>query len=172
MGRPTDMAPELTATRLRELLSYNKETGQFTRLVRAGHCHPGDLAGSIKKSGYVQISVDARDYWAHRLAFLWVNGEWPSDQVDHIDTNPSNNAWLNLRGVNQSVNLQNRRSAQANNASGFLGVTLIPGRVRARYMAQITTAGKKKCLGYFATADAAHAAYIAAKRLLHEGCTI
>lgn len=150
---------ELTVKRLRELLHYDPLTGVFTR--------DGKQAGTTDRA-YVAISIDNKLYGAHRLAWLYVHGVWPSEHVDHIDGNARNNRLLNLRDVSRSVNMQNRRKAQANNRSKLMGAM----RNRDGWMARIQTNGVKRYLGQFPTAELAHQAYLNAKRELHEGCTI
>lgn len=82
----------LTHARLRELLDYNAETGVFTwRVSRQGHCKAGSAAGARRHDGYIRICVDQRRVWGHRLAWFYVHGEWPSQQIDHINGNPSDN---------------------------------------------------------------------------------
>jgi hypothetical protein len=160
---------ELTAERVRELLDYDTKTGVFTRRISHGAAKHGRRTGCLRKPrNEVVISVDNRSYLAHRLAWLWVHGEWPRNHIDHIDGNPANNAIANLRDVDRSVNLQNRKRATRNNVAGVLGVRIRNGR----FMAEISINGKSKSLGRFETKEEAHAAYIAAKRSLHPGCTI
>jgi hypothetical protein len=103
-----------------------------------------------------------------RLAWFYTTGAWPKDQIDHIDGNKSNNRFANLREATPSQNTQNQRRAMRTNKLGILGVILARGKFRA----QIWFDGKNKFLGYFATAEAAHAAYLAAKRKFHPTCTI
>lgn len=131
----------------------------------------GSPAGGLSHAkGYRKIGIDGRPYYEHRLAFLWMTGSWPSQHVDHIDGNGGNNAWSNLRDVNRSQNLQNRRSATRTSKTGFLGVTF--NRRAKRFAAQISTGGKNIGLGYFDTAIEAHQAYLCAKRQQHEGNTL
>jgi hypothetical protein len=79
--------PELTAERLRELLTYDPETGLFVwRVNRRGNPRAGDVAGSYDGQGYLRKSIDDRDYRAHSLAWLHTKGEWPPIGIDHIDT--------------------------------------------------------------------------------------
>jgi len=132
----------------------------------------GDEAGSLKDDGYVVIYVLGKPYKAHRLAWLYVNGEFPAGEIDHIDGNKMNNAIINLRDVSREINQQNRRHAKAGNPAGFLGVTV--DQKTGKYLARITKTGAKTStsLGRFDTPEEAHAAYVAAKRVLHEGCTI
>ena len=164
------MATEiLSAEKLRELFSYDPATGAFTRLVRSAHCvKVGDIAGCKTSTGYSQISISCRSYFAHRLAWLHVHGRWPECFIDHIDGNRYNNAIANLREASRSVNQQNLKEAMTRNASGLLGVS----RHGKKWAAKITIDGKCRYLGCYKTAELAHAAYLDAKRLLHVGCTI
>ena len=159
---------ELTAERLREVLNYNPETGVFTwRTTTNRKIRIGDIAGT-DSHGYVAIRIDGRRYLAHRLAWLWMNGEWPASIIDHEDTNPSNNRWENLRLATHRINMQNRRRATFNSSTGLLGVA----KNRSSFQAQIGANGETHYLGCYATAEEAHAVYVAAKRRLHEGCTL
>jgi len=161
-SQPMDTSLEpLTAERLRQLLCYNPGTGEFRRGAR--------LAGTTNGRGYRQIRVGARIYFAHRLAVLFVTGEWPPSVVDHIDGNPLNNRIANLRAVTQAANAQNIKRAHRDNATGRLGVERAG---RLKYQARITVQGKRVGLGVFKTPEAAHAAYLTAKRALHEGNTL
>jgi hypothetical protein len=162
---------DLTAQRLRDLLDYEPNTGIFTRRVwRGGTSRAGSVAGaSHGKTGYLQISVDGRLYFAHRLAWLHYYGEHPKKHIDHINGDKSDNRISNLRDVSRSVNLQNVRRARVDNlATGLLGVI----RSRDKFSAHIFVDGKSKHLGVYSTAPEAHAAYLIAKRAMHEGCTI
>ena len=162
---------DLTAERLRELLHYDPETGVFTWRVNRGRtAKAGSQAGS-PHDGYVQITVDGREYKAHRLAWLYVHGVWPVGQIDHRFGIRNDNRIGELRDVTPSVNSQNQRIAKrSNKSSGLLGAYW--HNVSNKWMAHIGVAGKKIHLGMFDTAEAAHAAYIEAKRRLHAGCTI
>lgn len=160
-----------TATRaeIAEVLSYSAETGVFTwSSNRRGGARVGDIAGTVKRGGYVQINVLGRLCYAHRLAWLFATGAWPTGYIDHIDGNPSNNRIDNLRDVSAEENQQNQRRAHASNkSSGMLGVSMC--KQTGRWSAKISVANKTKNLGRFDTADAAHQAYISAKRALHTG---
>jgi HNH endonuclease len=159
----------ITSDRLRELLAYDPSTGVFTRRVRTStRTRVGDVAGCLKNKGRIAINADGKLYQSHRLAWLYVYGEWPKHHIDHIDGDPSNNRIANLRDVISSVNQQNRKCAQANNASGLLGVSPYRGRWRAT----ICINGACRLIGRFDTPEQAHAAYLEVKRQLHTGCTI
>lgn len=129
----------------------------------------GQIAGSPKGDGYIRICVDQRDYKAHRLAWLFMTGEWPAGDIDHINGNREDNRWANLRVVTCAMNAQNRRKAHSNNKStGVLGVS----KDRGRFMASIFVDGKSRKLGRFLTVEEAEAAYLNAKRKHHPGCTL
>lgn len=105
----------LTQARLKELLHYDPETGVWTRLVATSNSiRIGDVAGGVNH-GYVRISVDGRKYSAHRLAFLYQTGAWPSAEVDHWNLDKADNSWGNLRGATRSQNIANT-STRINNA--------------------------------------------------------
>lgn len=162
---------DLTAQRLRELFNYDPETGIFTRRIATGRhgCNKaGTIAGYKGKLGYVELSVDNRSYHAHRLAILFMTGEWPLHMVDHKDGVRDNNRFDNLRDAPELINRQNVRRAYKVNISGLLGAS----KHRNRWTATIRVAGKRLRLGNFATAEEAHAAYVAAKRIHHEGNTL
>jgi hypothetical protein len=147
----------LTLSRLRSLLSYDPETGHFTRLVtRAKNAVAGDIAGTPHNCGYVMICVDRRPYLAHRLAVFYVTGAWPRE-VDHIDMNKSNNRWINLRVATRSQNRANTR-ARADNTHGCKGVT----RQKKRWRPQIMVDGKRIQLGLFIRKEDAAKAYLLA----------
>jgi hypothetical protein len=164
------MKTRLTPDRLRELLAYNPSTGAFTwRTRRNQHVAAGDSAGRLHANGYIYISVDGREYLAHRLAWLHATGQWPREQIDHIDGDRASNVLANLREVSNAVNQQNQRRARRDNkSSGLLGVK----RNRKRWKASIQIDGKQRVIGTFDTPEQAHAAYIEEKRRVHPGGTL
>lgn len=162
-------APPLTSDRLLEVLAYDRGTGLFTCRQQRGTKRAGDVAGGLDASGYVCIEIDHRRYLAHRLAFLAVTGDWPKLRVDHIDGDRSNNRWSNLRDASVMTNQQNLRRAMSSSSTGLLGAHAAPG---GRFRSSIRIAGKLQHIGTFDTAEAAHDAYVVAKRIHHEGCTI
>lgn len=110
---------KLTQARLKDLLYYDPELGWF--MWTAGS-RAGRAAGSFnKRLGYVVIGVDGADYYAHRLAFLYVLGAWPPREADHRDRNKTNNRWRNLRPATRKQNKENS-PLQKNNTSGRRGV--------------------------------------------------
>ncbi len=163
---------ELTAERLRELLHYSPETGIFTwRVTRCWRTPAGTELSYRNEEGYVQVRLFRRLYRAHRLAWLYVHGVWPTRDIDHANGNRADNRIDNLREANGAINQENRRRANKNNrTSGLLGASF--DRTKGRWMAQIMKAGKTIFLGYFQTPEEAHEAYVAAKRTTHEGNTL
>ena len=163
------MNSTLTAERLRAVLQYNQDTGVFTRLqATANAVKVGEIVGNDGGRGYLRARIDGRSYRLHRLAWLYMTGSWPANQIDHIDGQRSNNAWANLRDVDGAVNQQNRRSMNRTNKSGLLGVR----QSGSRWTAQIEINGRTKYLGTFSTRESAHAAYLQAKRAFHPGFTL
>lgn len=165
----------LSADRLREVVHYDPDTGVFTRKVRLAQRHKaGDRAdfrinhGGM--TGYRRLSVDRKRYLAHRCAWLYVHGEWPEHDIDHVNGDKSDNRIANLRDVPNMVNRQNVHGPRIDNSSGFLGVYFHPqtGKWRAR----ISHAGKSISLGLFDSPQSAHESYLETKRVLHSGCTI
>ena len=165
------MHEKLTAQRLRELLDYDQETGRFTWKVRTSNrIQVGDQAGTRHGSGYLKIGVDGREYLAHRLAWLYVVGVLPRQQIDHRDGVRTNNMISNLRDVSNAVNGQNRRMPRLNSKSGVLGVSW--DKARGKWVAIIQKNGRQINLGRFDSVDAAQCVYLDAKRRLHEGCML
>ena len=160
---------ELTAERLRELLDYDRETGVFRwKVRRSPGTKAGDIAGTVLKMGYRKISINDRRYAAHRLAWLYVHGHWPIDQIDHKNTDRGDNRFDNLREATPSINSQNKRRAMPNSKTGVLGVS--PSR--GKFIVGIRIDGKKRNLGRYATVEAAYDVYLEAKRRFHPGCTL
>lgn len=162
---------KIELNRLKELLKYDHQTGVFTWMPR--HRKPqfaGKQAGCTKANGYIYINIDGVGYLAHRLAFFYATGCHPKNTIDHIDGDKKNNSIANLRDVPSLVNSQNRKKANADNKLGVLGVRFVEST--HSYRAQIRVRGSVKFLGNFKTPELAHNAYISAKRIYHDGCTI
>jgi hypothetical protein len=147
----------LSFEEVRRLLDYDQHTGVLRWRVRANTRRAaGDVAGCRTPRGYVRIQIRHHMYLAHRLAWVWMTGTWPADEIDHRDGDPSNNAWSNLRAATRLQNGRNRRM-NSNNSLGIKGV-----RKRAdykRYEASITADGRKHVIGYFDTPEEARQAY-------------
>lgn len=163
---------KLTQVRLKELLHYDPETGVFAWLVswpQAG-IMSGDVAGGISGdaskelngSGYWRIRVDGVRYRAHRLAWLYMTGDWPHGDIDHENRNRSDNRWINLRPATRVQNGHNR-SPSKKNTSGTCGVWERNGR----WVAMIRNHGKAVFYGMFYTKEDAVLAIEDARVRLH-----
>lgn len=111
----------ITQKELKEILEYNPETGDFYWKISPKHgVNVGDKAGS-QHIGYTRLTIKRKKYLTHRLAWLYVYGEFPKGDIDHIDNDRANCRINNLRIANKSTNGYNRKK-QANNTSGIKGV--------------------------------------------------
>ena len=151
---------------LRGLLAYDPETGEFTWRVRVSNAvKSGMSAGTIGKKGYVAVGIAGRYYKAHRLAWLYMTGSWPEDQIDHRDLDKANNAWGNLRLATNAQNTANV-GRRRRNASGFKGVHRVKEKDGSLggWRAQIRVNNRLIHLGVFKAAEEASVAYKEAAR--------
>lgn len=147
----------IDAALVRERLHYDPETGAFIWKVKpAGPVKAGSPAGTINSKGYRVILINWKTYVAHRLAWLYVYGEWPSVQVDHINGDKADNRLANLRLATNSQNQANR-GPQKRNKSGVKGVFW--NRARRRWVASIRVDGKLKHIGEYRDLTEAADAY-------------
>lgn len=152
---------QLTQERLKELLNYDPESGNFVWKValgsraKKGAIAGGRVTGRNGPRSRIVIRIFGEGYYAHRLAFFWMLGQWPIDQVDHIDGNTLNNAWVNLREVTCLENAQNQKIGERN-FSGVLGVYW--DFDLQKYRAQIKVNKKSVHLGVFTDLEAARQA--------------
>ena len=154
---------------LKAMLSYEPSTGVITWLVRPSrNVFAGSAAGHVGGNGYISITINKHRYKAHRLAWLLAYGAWPSGHIDHINGDKADNSITNLRDVTRRLNQQNQRRAMSTNLLGVLGVS----RSRGRFSASIRVDGKQCRIGTYDTPEEASAAYVGAKRVFHEGCTL
>ena len=157
---------DLTQAELNKILSYDPVTGIFRwKKALAKRIRVGDIAGNLRSSdGYIIITIRGIGFYAHRLAWRMITGEWP-EVIDHINRSRADNRWSNLRAVTHLENNRNR-SLPKSNRSGYMGVyPLDCGRFRA----QIRALGTYYHLGLFDDAADAHKAYLAAAAKLHGG---
>ena len=143
----------LTQERLKELLKYDPETGDFWWIAER---QKGQYAGTQDKGGYIHIQVDCHRYPAGRLAVLYMTGKWPNGDVDHINKRSDDNRWKNLREATRSQNKANGRKYK-NNFSGFKGVCW--NARQKKYQGQISCNGRQMYLGYFSSPEEAARAY-------------
>ncbi len=142
---------------LRALLHYDPETGVFTWRVRRGSRAPKDgVAGAINADGYRQIRIGGSIYYAHRLAWVYVTGKWPTAQIDHKNCIAGDNRFANLREATNGQNARNTR-IRRNSRSGFKGVCF--EKRRGLWLARASHGGRSRHLGLFETPAEAHEAY-------------
>jgi hypothetical protein len=151
----------LNQEKLKEFVSYDQSTGVFTRRISRGQNQfgakfarwkAGTVMGYINTQGYVRISIFGKIHQGHRLAWLYMTGEWPKDQIDHINHDRSDNRFSNLREATNSVNGKNI-SLPRTNSSGVIGVHRHSHN--DCWVAQIVVDGKARHLGCFKNVEAA-----------------
>jgi len=143
---------------LKEKLFYNPATGDFFwKEGQHNHVKKGQLAGYIRTSHtgtpYRIIKINNQNYRAHKLAWLYMTGDWPKHEIDHKNRIGDDNRIKNLRDVTASQNALNRK-VKSNNTTGFSGIE----KRGKKWRAIITTNKKRKYLGTFDTKDEAQRA--------------
>lgn len=152
----------LTQFELKKVFNYNKKTGDFTRKKEWCGKKIGSKAGCKSCYGYLTVNINKKRYSLHRLAWLYVYGYFPENNLDHIDRNPSNNKIDNLREASKSCNIRNTGNWK-NNKSGVKGVTW-EGR---RWRSGISSYGKYIALGRYKSFDDAVCARLAGEQALN-----
>ena len=150
--------------RLTELVSYDPETGLFTWLVDKIRAKKGYLAGVTRPDGYIKIGLDGERYLAHRLAWFYIHGVWPSYDIDHINGDRNDNSEKNLRCATRAQNLQNSRRPNGR-TSGFRGVYW--SEQKQAWKVQIRVNGSALHIGLFKDKQAAISASIEAREKYH-----
>lgn len=174
--------PLPTPEELRQLLTYDPETGVLTwikrpvTMFREGNTssdavcrawnknYAGKPAFIANSHGYRTGSVFGQRLLAHRVAWAMFHGRWPVAHLDHINGDPSDNRIANLREATNAENMQNL-TVHPRNTTGYPGVTFC--KTTGRFKAQIRNNMRREYLGLFETAEEAGAAYVEAKRRLH-----
>ena len=155
----------ITQEHLKHMLTYNEKTGVFTRNISRGGKSKGSVAGTpCKHTGYIQIGIAYRHYYAHQLAWLYMTGEWPILEVDHINTVRSDNSINNLRLVSRSQNAMNSNKHR-DNTSGYKGVHWLD--ICKKWRSEICLNGRRYNLGMFVSKELAAQAYAKAAAQLH-----
>ena len=154
---------DLTQEELKKILTYNLDTGDFVWAMelsfRAG---VGKKAGCLDRAGYTVIRIKGKLYKAHRLAWLYMTGEWPVSLIDHINGVKADNRFCNLREATKSQNAVNSHNGVGGEV-GYRGVYLNG----CGFTASITYNKKRIHIGTFKTAEAASEAYEAKAKKLH-----
>ena len=155
----------LTQSELKEQLHYEPDTGIFTHIPKKRNKRKSLIAGFESKEKYLCIGLNGKYYKLHRLAWLYVYGEFPKNSLDHINGIRSDNRIINLREATYAENCQNI-AIYSNNSTGYMGVTYFKNN--KKYGAQISFNGINRYLGLYETAELAHEAYLKAKESLHK----
>lgn len=144
----------LSYQELIEVLDYNKETGFFYWKKRIGkRIQIGSKAGGIdKKTGYIRIKINKKRYLAHRLAWFYIHGYLPENDIDHKDQIRHHNWIDNLREVSKICNARNKKNSSVN-ISGVKGVSW--NKKHKKWYANITINYKFKYIGIFDDFDEA-----------------
>lgn len=151
----------LTKEKLLDVLRFDEKSGRFFWNVKRRGISVGQEAGSADAYGYGQIRIDGEIYKEHHLVWLYLTGEWPNSQIDHINHQRRDNRPENLRPADNAENHKNR-PMQRNNKTGVVGVykDKLGG-----YNAYISVDGKRIHLGRFKNIeDAAASRYEANKK--------
>ena len=156
----------LTQGRLKEVLNYDPETGEFYWRVAVSNVARGARAGCADARGYWRIKVDGKMYTRHRLAWLYMHGGWPMDKIDHKNRVVGDDRIENLREATQAQNLANSKLPK-NSSSGFKGVSYLKGAKKRPWCSSISNNGVNFYLGSFETPEKAYAAYCAKAKELH-----
>jgi hypothetical protein len=144
----------LTQKELKRLLIFNKSTGVFTRRIKLWRGKPaGSVAGWISPNGYIEISINKKSFQAHRLAWLYIYGSWPTQEIDHINGVKNDNRICNLRDVSRRENIRNQ---QIHREGKLFGCSLH----RKKWRAQISIDNKTIHIGTYSTEQEAHEAYL------------
>lgn len=140
----------ITLQELKGCFFYDPVTGIFIRKKPVANCsRVGEIAGHRNKKGYIIIKFRQRAYKAHRLAWFYMTGKWPDDQIDHVNRDKSDNRFSNLREADNSLNVHNI-GIQKNNTSGFKGVSY--DQKLNKYRAYLDYRGKRYFLKLHDTA--------------------
>ena len=142
----------MTQNELKELITYDKNTGIFKWNKTRKGCKKGSICGSINGRGYHEIKINGKRFLSHRLAFLYEYGRFPKNEIDHIDHNILNNKFDNLREVSKLENARNQKIHKSNN-SGVCGVRFRESR--KRWIAEINVNGKTQHIGSFTSKEEA-----------------
>jgi HNH endonuclease len=155
---------QLTSIRLQELLDYDPISGIFKWKISRRCIKAGDVAGYKNANGYMIVMIGGKNYRSHRLAWLYMTGNWPREQIDHINCIRDDNRFINLREATQVENSRNTK-IKACNTSGFKGVNWLASR--NQWMVSIRTGYGQKTIGYFRTLNDARSAYRSAAKKYH-----
>lgn len=163
----------LTQDALKTVIEYDAQKGTIKRISGRDIyiTKDGEQAGWVNNAGYRMISLFGRQYLAHRVAWLYMTGSWPSGEIDHINRVRSDNSWNNLRDITHKQNIENvSKEKPCKKYSKLAGANW--DKSTGSWKSCICVNGKHIHLGRFKTDSEAHEAYVSAKRSLHKGSTL
>ena len=155
----------LTEERLKQLLTYDPETGLFTWKVDKKSAKKGSVCGNNTVQPYIEVHIDGTKYLAHRLAFLYQTGRLPQNIIDHINGNGRDNRFTNLRVATTSQNAMNKRKSR-NSSTGVKNVTF--RKDRGKYAVIVEVNGKGKSFGHHETLELAELVAHYARESVHK----
>jgi hypothetical protein len=164
--------PDIEPALLHDYFSYDPETGELRWKQSAGKAKAGDIAGHLQKTRsrpnsplkerYI-VGFNRRLLFVHRLIWAYQTGAWPTNQIDHINRDPSDNRWCNLREATHAENNWNRKGQRA--ASGYKGVYW--RKKDRKWISTIMANGTTYYLGRFDSKEEASEAHIQAAESIH-----
>lgn len=152
----------ITQAVLKALFTYSQDTGLFTSNLETPQREVGQIVGSKRADGYLSVMINGKNYLLHRLAFLYMEGCFPTHLVDHINGIRGDNRWINLRHADSSLNARNCKIS-SNNLSGVVGVSW--HKAAQKWQAFVSVDAKPVYLGLFETIEAANLAREIAMKL-------
>ena len=162
----------ITAHELQQIANYDSSTGVFTwKVTRSTRAQAGKEFGSWDLYGYKTARISGKSYKLHRLAWLYVHGSMPVNDIDHINGIRHDNRIENLRDVTRKTNLENQTKINKQKKHTSLIGAYFDERKKSFY-ARISINNKSVHLGTFSNEQQAHDAYVAAKRKMHSGNTL
>ena len=147
----------ITQSELKDLVYYEPDTGNFIAKKPRGKLKIGNILGNKNHDGYMRIKINYTHYSSHRLAWLYVYGKFPDNEIDHINRIKNDNRLINLREASTSQNGINK-SLTKRNTSNFKGVTF--NKKANKWQAQATLNKKTYYLGIYQTKEEAYKAYV------------
>lgn len=160
MNKKYKFNDKISHERLKSLIEYDPETGQWKWLIARRGVAAGSIPNNISTGGRRRISIDRVSYLSSRLAWFYMTGNWPTDDIDHHNRIRDDDRWENLRLATRSQNLANRRKRR----SGLKGVTFYKRHRKKPWSACISDKGKRIHLGYYESEVEAHQVYLEAAK--------
>lgn len=157
----------ISADELRRLVCYHPTTGEFTWRISRPGCRQYDRVGRMGAYGYRYISVGGYERLSHRMAWYYMTGEWPKEEIDHINGIKDDNRWCNLRKATSSQNGCNRKGPDRDSTTGIRGVVYRPDKPTKPWQGRVGMKGMKRRYASFKTAEEAEAWAIKTRAEMH-----